>query len=217
MRLLPALVQFVKLTSVKYKIDESHSLGHSLTVLHHAHNIFTNSLYQYPFLKEQEPVIYASCILHDMCDKKYINVDEGIRDIHQFFYDRMSEEDLTNVKNIITTMSYSHVKHNGYPELGRYQMAYHVVREADLLSAYDVNRAIIYEINTNLTLDASIHDSYRLFENRVLKYIDDELFVTDYSKKKSAELHEEAVKQIDAWRKIQECFEEYGYLDKDSL
>jgi len=217
MRLLPALIQFVKLTSVKHNIDESHSLGHSLNVLNHAHDIFTNSLEKYPFIREQEPIIYASSILHDMCDKKYIDVEEGIRDIHTFFHDRMSTDDLMVVKNIITTMSYSHVKQNGYPQLGRYQMAYHIVREADLLSAYDMNRAIIYVLNSNLTVEASIQDSYTLFENRVLKYIENGLFITDYSKKRSAELHEEALRQIDRWRKIQQCFQKYSEVDNQSL
>jgi hypothetical protein len=88
-------------------------------------------------------------------------------------------------------------------------MAYHVVREADLLSAYDINRAIIYEIYSNLTVDASINDSYQLFDNRVLKYRDDGLFITEYSKQKSAEMHKECIKQIDAWKNIKLCFDTY--------
>jgi hypothetical protein len=104
-------------------------------------------------------------------------------------------------------MSYSRVKVHGYPELGKYQMAYHVTREADLLSAYDINRAIIYEMYTGLTVEASIVDSYNLFENRVLKYRSDNLFYTDYSKKKSEELHNDALKKIEAWKKIKQCYD----------
>lgn len=214
MRLLSALIQYVKLYSLKYNIDESHGLGHSFNVLHHAYHIFTNSVDKYPYLKEQEPIIYTSCILHDMCDKKYINVSNGIRDINKYLQNRMSPDDISTVENIITTMSYSHVKVHGYPELGKYQMAYHVVREADLLSAYDINRAIMYEIYSNLTVDASIQNSYKLFDNRVLKYREDNLFVTEYSKKKSEEMHEEAIKQIEAWKKIKECFDNIENYDE---
>jgi hypothetical protein len=35
-----------------------------------------------------------------------------------------------------------------------------------------------------------------LLENRVLKYIDDNLFVTEYSKQKAIELHKECEKKI---------------------
>jgi len=207
MRLLPALIQYVKMTSFRRNIDESHGLGHSFNVLHHAHEIFTHSVDKYPFLKEQEPIIYTSCILHDMCDKKYMNATHGVKDINTFLQIRMNPTDIATVENIVNTMSYSYVKKFGYPELGKYQMAYHVVREADLLSAYDVNRAIIYEIYNNLTVDASIQDSYNLFDNRVLKYKDDNLFITDYSKEKSAEMEKDAMKQIEAWKKIKHCFE----------
>jgi len=207
MRLLPSLLHYVKLTSAKFNIDESHSVGHSMNVLHHAHDIFVNSVDKYPLMKDHLPVIYTSCILHDMCDKKYINSTEGLRHIHDFLQFKMERNDILAVKNIIGTMSYSHVKANGYPELGKYQMAYHVVREADLLSAYDVNRAIIYEMYAGLTVEASIDDSYKLFDNRVLKYIDDGLFITDYSKQKADEMHQEALKKIEAWKKIRQCFE----------
>jgi len=213
MRLLPALLHYVKFTSVKQHIDESHAMGHSMNVLHHAHQIFTNSVEKYPLLRDQEPIIYSSCILHDMCDKKYINVTDGVHSIREYLQYKMSPTEIKTIENIVTTMSYSHVKEKGYPELGKYQMAYHVVREADLLSAYDINRAIIYQIYTGLTFEASIYDSYKLFDDRVLKYRDDNLFITDYSKKKSKELHEEALKQIDAWKKMKQCFENNYVLD----
>ena len=35
-----------------------------------------------------------------------------------------------------------------------------------------------------------------LLENRVLKYIDDNLFVTEYSKQKAMELHKQCEKKI---------------------
>ena len=87
MSLLTKLFHYVLLASSKYNIDESHGLSHSMDVLNFAHNIYINELPDCPFLKEQEKVIYTAAILHDMCDKKYVNEDEGIRQIEDFLQD----------------------------------------------------------------------------------------------------------------------------------
>ena len=60
-------------------------------------NIYINELPDCPFLKEQEKVIYTAAILHDMCDKKYVNEDEGIRQIEDFLQESMdpAEIDMT--------------------------------------------------------------------------------------------------------------------------
>ena len=213
MRLLPALFHYVKFRSGILKIDESHSVGHSMNVLHHAHNIYINSLHMYPILKDQEPIIYTSAILHDMCDKKYVNVTDGLRNIHDFLNYKMPVADIRAVEDIITKMSYSYVKANGYPELGKYQMAYHIVREADLLSSYDMNRAIIYKMYDGLTVEASITDSYNLFNHRVLKYLDDGHFITDYSKRKAEEMQKEAIEQMKSWDRIKDCFDKNFIYD----
>jgi hypothetical protein len=95
-------------------------------------------------------------------------------------------------------MSYSKVKKNGYPDFGEYQLAYHIVREADLLAAYDLDRCIIYRMmrdSTNYT-DALV-ESKNLFESRILNYRKDKLFVTFYSKNKSLLLHRKAVKDVE--------------------
>ena len=95
-------------------------------------------------------------------------------------------------------MSYSTVKKNGFPLLGEYQLAYHIVREADLLAAYDIDRCIMYSMymksaNYLEALDAAIV----LFDHRVLKHRQDKLFVTGFSKKLSIQLHKKAKKDID--------------------
>ena len=51
----------------------------------------------------------------------------------------IASEKLDIIFQIITTMSYSTVKKNGFPSLNEYQLAYHIVREADLLAAYDID------------------------------------------------------------------------------
>ena len=81
MRLLPALIHFVKYTSLQYKIDESHSLGHAFNVLHYSQAIVNASIDKYPFLKQQETVIYTAAVIHDMVDKKYRDQKEALSSI----------------------------------------------------------------------------------------------------------------------------------------
>jgi len=143
MSLITKLFHFVLYASSKYNIDESHGLSHSMNVLNFAHNIYINELPDFPFLKEQERIIYTSAILHDMCDKKYMNENEGIYEIEEYLQEKLDPIEIDLTKTIISTMSYSTVKKKGYPLLGTYQLAYHIVREADLLSAYDFDRCMI--------------------------------------------------------------------------
>jgi hypothetical protein len=204
MSLLTKLFHYVLLASSKYNIDESHGLSHSMDVLNFAHNIYINELPDCPFLQEQEKVIYTSAILHDMCDKKYVNEDEGIRQIEDFLQESMDPAEIDMTKQIISTMSYSTVKKKGYPLLGTYQYAYHIVREADLLSAYNFDRCMIYHMQKNqkCTLEESFQNANELFENRVLKHIDDQLIGTKYGIKQSLILHNRAKQRIRTWKSI---------------
>ena len=140
---MDGLFQFVMDTCKTYYIDESHGVSHSMIVLHHAHQIYKSELPN-DELESQYKIIYLSAVLHDMCDKKYMKEEIGWKRIHDFIKEEVTEEELDAIRNIITTMSYSKVKQNGFPDLGKYQLAYHIVREADLLSAYDIDRCIIY-------------------------------------------------------------------------
>jgi hypothetical protein len=115
--------------------------------LNYAHNIYESELPKYPFLIDHQKIIYVSAALHDMCDRKYIDEDLGIKQIQYFLEDKMDHNEIEITKKIITTMSYSKVKKNGFPELGEYQQSYHIVREADLLCAYDFDRCMIYNLN----------------------------------------------------------------------
>jgi len=174
-----------------------------MDVLHNAHKIYENEVPLNPYLLQQENIILTSAALHDMCDKKYMNEYEGIKLIEDFLKDKLDNEEIEITKKIITTMSYSTVKKNGFPSLGVYQHAYHIVREADLLSAYDFDRCMIYNMNkSNSTIEYAFNDSYNLFQNRVLKHNKDGLLLTDYSIRKSHILENKAITRIDQWRKI---------------
>jgi len=204
-RIINAAFNFVILTSKNYNIDESHSLKHSMDVFNNANKIYDYEVKNNLYLEKQKDIIQVSAIIHDMCDKKYMDDKTGLQNIKNHMSEYMPPNDLDVVSNIISTMSYSKVKKNGYPNLGEYQLAYHIVREADLLSAYDVDRSTIYQMqHDNYNYVDSLQKVIELFEIRVLKYIDDNLFITDYSKEKSFFLHQQSEKDIEYFKKLQE-------------
>jgi hypothetical protein len=192
--------QYVVHTSRQYEIDESHALKHSMEVFHMANKIYQKEVMKYPYLETQKQVIFLSAILHDMCDKKYMPEDKGVLMIQDYLAKNSMLEDseIHILGKIISTMSYSKVKKYGYPDLGDYQMAYHIVREADLLTAYDVDRCIIYSmIRENLNYEEALKRTFGLFEERIFKYRSDGLFVTPYSRNLSLKLHERAIRELE--------------------
>ena len=182
----------------KFNIDESHSLKHSMEVYNFALKIYEKEVITNQFLKQQKDIIILSAILHDTIDKKYVSEDLGIKEIREYMKSYISFEKLDIIFKIITTMSYSKVKKNGFPSLNEYQLAYHIVREADLLAAYDIDRCIMYSMYTkNINYLLSLDMAVILFENRVLQHRKDKLFITKFSKKLSLQLHKKAKKDID--------------------
>ena len=180
--------------SRQYNIDESHALKHSMEVYGYAKKIMKTKMDANPWLAEQESVIYLAAILHDMCDHKYTMATDGVVIMNQRFADEPAFE---MVIQIITTMSYSTVKKNGYPDLGTYQMAYHIVREADLLAAYDIDRCIMYSMYMrDVDYEEALRIAVELFDVRVFKYRSDGLFLSEFAKWESAILHANAVKKI---------------------
>ena len=201
--LLNKMFQFVVYMTSKYNMDESHGIMHSMNVLNYAHNIYETELTKHPFLIDQQKIIYVSAALHDMCDRKYIDEDLGIKQIEEFLQDSMDQKEIEITQKIITTMSYSKVKKNGFPELGEYQPAYHIVREADLLSAYDFDRCMTYKMKqSNEDFENSFHDAKSLFEKRMFQHNNDGLFISDYSKRESFILEQIAHHRIDNWNNI---------------
>ena len=185
---------YVIQTSKHFNIDESHALRHSMEVYQFAKNIYDSQVELNPYLEPQKEIILCSAILHDMCDKKYMNEKEGIDKMNLFMKDYLQADKLEIINKIITTMSYSTVKKNGYPELGEYNIAYHIVREADLLAAYDVERCIIYQMMCkNDDYITSVLSAKYLFEQRIFQYLNDGLFTLEYSKRRAQLLHDQAI------------------------
>jgi len=190
--------ELVMILCKKFNIDESHSLKHSMEVYNFALRIYESELPMNSYLEEQKDIIVVAAILHDTIDKKYVAEEDGIEEIRKYLNDVMTPEKLSVIFQIITTMSYSTVKKNGFPLLGDYQLAYHIVKEADLLAAYDIDRCIMYSMyKKNENYLKALDTAIVLFEHRVFRHRKDRLFVTNYSKKLSVKLHKKAKKDID--------------------
>jgi len=188
----------VVLLSKKFNIDESHSLKHSMEVYNFALKIYESELEMNHYLEQQKDIIILAAILHDTIDKKYVDESVGLEEIRNYMADHVSPEKIEIIFQIITTMSYSTVKKQGFPLLNEYQLAYHIVREADLLAAYDIDRCIIYSMyKKSMNYIEAVNAATILFENRVFKHRTDKLFVTSFSKKLSIQLHKKAKKDVD--------------------
>ena len=204
MKLYTTLFQFVMSIVAKYKIDESHGLSHSFQILTFAHSIYEHEVIKCPEIAPYEKIVYISAIIHDMCDHKYMDVDSGLETIVSFLSSneifQLSDNDVIAIRDIINTMSYSKVKMNGFPNLGNYQKAYHIVREADLLCAYDFDRCMVYHMHTHNTgIENAFHDSSNLFNVRVFRHESDGLLTTEYSKQQSQILETQSRGRIEKW------------------
>lgn len=203
---LNKIFAYIAIITKQYNIDQSHGMKHSMDVIQFAHIILHTEFTKYPFLKKQEKVIYTAALLHDMCDKKYMDEVEGIHNLEKFIGDKFTEEELDATKNIISTMSYSKVMKSEtaeFPDLGQWQHAYHIVREADLLAAYDFDRCMIYQIEKlNGDFDNAFNGAKLLFDKRVLKHFDNGLLLTNKGQELGRALHINALNRINVWNTL---------------
>jgi HD superfamily phosphodiesterase len=203
---LSNLFKFVLATSIKYNIDESHSLGHSMRVFQFAEQIAAEeTLYKSnpAIFMAHRPIIQAAAILHDTCDKKYRDEAEGLLDIGEFLQPMMSVKDISTTVDIIKHMSYSKVIKYGMPNFGEYQTAFNVVREADLLDAYDFDRAMIYHINClEETTEVAFDNSRELFETRVWRHMDDRLLLTNHAINMHPEFTCKSIARMNQWKRV---------------
>ena len=208
MRVLTTLLRFVQLSSMKYGIDESHSLGHSMDVLYHAHSNYKKEVLNNSILKSQETIFCSAAILHDLYDHKYPAPD--ILNVQILLKNKMKPADIDAVHQIIHTMSYSKIKKDGFPNLGKYQLAYHIVREADLLASFNFDRAMLYHFyHSTDDVVKTYENSKDFFENRVLKYEQNNLFMTNYGKAQAQLLRIKSISQIQSWYHTIQSYERY--------
>ena len=103
--------KFVMTMSAKNNIDSTHDISHTFKVLNNACKIYEQEKYTSHTITQHEKIIYSAAALHDMCDDKYTNVEQGIHDIG-LFLERNSIKPIERkaILDIISTMSYSKVK-----------------------------------------------------------------------------------------------------------
>jgi len=195
-------------SSKLFNISESCGLKHSMQVFNYASLIYTDECKKSKVSKDYKEIIAVSAILHVMSDTIHINesidINEsiGIKHIKNHMSEFMSVSNLNVVTDIITSLSCSKVTKNDFTELGSYQLAYHIVRDADLLSAYDsfmhdIDRSIMYGmVVENKNYKDSVETSKKIFEDKILQYRNEKLFITDYSKILSFKLHNKAVQDM---------------------
>lgn len=197
--------KFIIAMSTKHKIDSTHDISHSLQVLNYAFKIYEREKNTFPTIKEYEKIIYSAAALHDMCDNKYTNVEEGKNDIELFLQrNGIKPVEKKTIIDIIDTMSYSKVKKDGFPYHGEYQRAYHVVREADLLAAYDFDRCMLYRMHRDQSgdIESAFYEAEELFNERVFRHKVDGLLTTNYANDQHDLLCVTAEARIESWRNI---------------
>lgn len=195
--------RFIMTTSAKHRIDSTHDMSHSLQVLQYASKIYESEKLLHPQLEDHERIIYSAAALHDMCDDKYMDIEEGNTDIIKFLKrENIEPLEITVIMNIINTMSYSKVQETGFPYHGEYQRAYNIVREADLLSAYDFDRCMLFKMHRAGTgdIDEAFQDAETLFRTRVFRHKVDGLLTTDYAFDQHDILVVSARERIESWR-----------------
>jgi len=187
------IVNFIIKRCCVLKIDESHALGHSLEVLKYSQRILDWEKKENKNYKYNERIIFTSALIHDMCDNKYMDEKKGIDELQEFLVTNSYEKyEIKGICDIIGTMSYSKVKKNGFPILDNFEKEYHIVREADLLTGYNLERCIVFGIYGR---DFNYVDSFiatkELYERRMASQIKDNLFTTKYGLEEAEKLDKE--------------------------
>jgi len=192
--LLNRAFECVKKLCVQYNIDESHAMKHSMEVFSYTKKFYHRYITYQPQLAKQQRILYAAAILHDMCDIKYMAESIGLHSIHSYMEPFFTPEEFTMLSTLMTTISYSKVRKNGFPILGEWQFAYHILRESDLLTSYDFDRCVMFGMyRESLSYVDAVARARVLYHNRVFQYIKDGVFITEFGLSKAYELHGKAI------------------------
>ena len=199
--MLNQVVDFIQKTCILFNIDDSHGLGHAIKTLLWSLRISKDMKLTF----HESKVIQLSCLLHDMCDKKYMDEQFGVNRIRIFLSETVKEDPgvVERVIFIITTMSYSKVIKVGYPDFTSdpsTEMCYHIVRNSDLLESYDPERCIGYHVRCGGSRKDGIIRMFEIFEDRVLKLIAKGYINLESAKEYAAELHIKALVELERYK-----------------
>jgi HD superfamily phosphodiesterase len=177
---MDVLYNFIDKFCKENNIDSSHDVTHSKDCVRFAEKIMD------PMFTDQEKsmTLYAAA-LHDCVDKKYVDPVTSALHIHQFLSSiGWSDEDADALLAMVRTMSYSKLKSEMvdrfpvFPDHGKWQRIYHIVRQSDLLCSYHVHRCYQYQlrIHPDWSEDAHWERIQQIFQTRIFKYVSDGWF-----------------------------------------
>jgi hypothetical protein len=188
-------------------IDASHDETHMARVACMAERL--NALCGRDVGRDEQEVMMLAAFTHDLCDHKYTDVGAGLKVVDNWLATQpISDDQRRAVHHIISTMSYSKVKVFGYPtaeSLGKWELAYHHTRIADLIDAYNIDRCYTYQSHKHPGM--SEEDKWRevigLFERRVLTQMDEYILpVAPYAAPIVEPLHWAAAHGIAEFKKL---------------
>ena len=109
------IISFVKEQTKEY--DPSHDYFHAERVATTAFSIM-KEMQDHPFTSSETKIVIFSSFVHDVCDRKYINPEEGKRKIKEFLKKNglCSDNEIEDIILIIDNMSFSKEVKQGYPE-----------------------------------------------------------------------------------------------------
>jgi len=158
-----------------HKIDDSHNHRHSKEVLFWACAILRGEA---SFSERELLMIGNCCLLHDLIDHKYTNCTDDVASHLRLYHPDYEVERMLLIMN---SMSYSKiVSPDGMVDMPlEHDRVFHVVREADLLSSYNIARMVEYRLhNFDMSDDEIRKDVCHLYRNRMATLVDMDLFAT---------------------------------------
>lgn len=176
------------------RIDDSHNEKHGKEVLFWAIDILRHpGITKDPFKMRMA----AQCaLLHDALDHKYtVDFSSTVEDHLRMFHE---QDEVDGMMKIMKTMSYSKIREHGFPDWIRtspYEQLFHVVREADLLSSYNLARMVEYRQHLGGYTDAKIREEMmELYQERMGRLVERGFFLLPGSADRA--------KQLDAMARV---------------
>jgi hypothetical protein len=192
-----SLFEFIESQCNRFNIDKSHGIIHSKRCMSLVESMFTDNL-----TDDEKIVALYSAALHDLCDKKYVQLSESITTIRDWLWLNMLKEEMVEaILSIIQTMSYSYLDQrryeNGlqwYPDHGKWNKSYHLARNADLLEGYEVGRCYLYtkHIYPNWKEEQVWKRVEDFFDRRMFNYLSDGWLTEPYAIKLAPFLEDKA-------------------------
>ena len=164
-QLLKKSIPIVKKHAEKYNVDESHNHIHSLEVANYCLCLIR---FETNLSKMEKDIAILGSIFHDTIDDKYIPSSENTEELLQSYLEQVVGKNSKLIEPVILfskSMSYSKtvirqkdksliLQIPSYIQNHPYVRAFHLMRNADLLSSYNLKRCLLFRSWRNETKDS---------------------------------------------------------------